>query len=399
MLLLVALGLWFAFAPLDDVVRGTGRIIPQEHTQTIQHLEGGIVDEILVQEGQTVAKGAPLFRLHDQLARTARDEQAIGIHALALKKLRLEAEQKGASRLDFPEDVAKANPEQAAAERTLFSARLADFQHQISVVQEQIHQKQLQLADIQEQVKRLTTEQVTAQKQLDINQKLREGGALSETRLLETQAQVQSLATRIAQAQGQMPIVQSGIAELSKRASQIREERQSKIADELNTTNVQLQQYEERDKSLGDRLTRTTITAPSNGIINRLLMTTTGGVVQPGAAVAELTPTDSPLLVEGKLAARDRAHVWNGLKVKVRVSAYDYAQFGALDGTIQDISPDSLKDDQGNVFYRLRITLDRSNMAQGKPLLPGMTVDFYVHGERQSALWQITEPLRRMFVL
>lgn len=246
------------------------------------------------------------------------------------------------------------------------------------------------------QVSQLRKELETAMRQLEINRKLQQSGALSESRLLETQAQVQQLETRISTAEGQIPVLKAALAELANRQSQISDERQSKIADELSTVNVQLQQYGEREKSLGDRLDRTTVTAPANGVVNRLLVTTEGGVVQPGAALAELTPTDGLLLVEGKIGARDRARVWNGQKVTVRVSAYDYASYGSLEGTIRDISADSLKDDNGVMFYRVVIGLKDTRMG-GKPLVPGMTVDFYVKGERKSALWQVTMPLRKLF--
>lgn len=391
-----ALALWVALAPLDEVVRGMGHIVPQARTQTIQHLEGGIIDAILVQEGQVVDKGTPLFRIHDQTARTARDEQAIGLKALVYKRLRLEAERDGLDTPNFEAADLHARPDLVQAEQELFEARRNDFNRQISILREQQHQKQLQADDASRQVGNLKQELQTAQKQLDINTKLRASGALSESRMLETQAQVQQLQTRIATAEGQIPVLRAAVSELAQRAGQLRQERLSKVADELSTVNVQLQQFEEREKSLGDRLDRTTVLAPANGIINRVLVTTVGGVVQPGAALAELTPTDGALLVEGKISARDRARIWNGQQVTVRISAYDYASYGSLEGTVRDISADSLHDEQGNTFYRVTLTLPQAQIA-GKKLVPGMTTDFYVKGERHSALWQLTLPLRRLF--
>ncbi|PZP40651.1 MAG: hypothetical protein DI585_00030 [Pseudomonas fluorescens] len=401
----LGLAAWITWAPLDEVVRGMGHIIPQARTQTIQHLEGGIIDAILVQEGQVVDKGAPMFRIHDQTARTARDEQAIGLQALMFKRTRLEAEQNGLAKPAFnPTDVQE-RPDLAQNEQQLFDARRDDFRRQQEILREQQHQKKLQADDATVQVTNLREELATARKQLGINQKLRDSGALSESRLLETQAQVQQLETRIATAEGQIPVLRAALSELSKRESQLNEERLSKIADELSTVNVQLKQYEERDKSLGDRLDRTVVVAPANGVINRLMVTTVGGVVQPGAALAELTPTDGALLVEGRVSARDRARIWNGQPVTVRISAYDYASYGSLEGVVRDISADSLRDEQGNTFYRVTISLPDSHAAAktktdtlaSAKLVPGMTVDFYVRGERKSVLWQVTMPFRRLF--
>lgn len=395
-LLVLAVAAWVALAPLDEVIRGVGRITPQARTQTIQHLEGGIIDAILVQEGQLVEKGTPLFQIHDQGARTARDEQAIGLKALVLKRMRLEAERQGLATPMFDEADRASNPDLVQNEQQVFAARRDDYRRQLEILSEQQRQKKLQADDAGMQVGKLQQELATAKRQLEINQKLRASGALSESRLLETQSQVQQLETRISTAEGQIPVLRAAVSELSKRQSQITEERQSKIADELSTVNVQLQQFEEREKSLGDRLTRTSVVAPTNGVINRLLVTTVGGVVQPGAPLAELTPTEGLLLVEGKIGARDRARIWNGQPVTVRVSAYDYASYGSLEGRVKDISADSLKDEQGNTFYRVVITL-ASDKVQGKALVPGMTVDFYVRGERKSALWQVTLPLRKLF--
>lgn len=401
-LLACALGAWVAFAPLDEVVRGVGRIVPQSHTQLIQHLEGGIVDEILVREGQVVKHGQPLFRLHDQSARTERDEQAIGAQALAFKQARLQAEQDGAATLTLPADASAKFPDLAQNEQQLFAARQSDLQHQVSILREQMNQKQLQMADVKAQVASLRAEQSTAQKQLEINTKLRQGGALSESRLLESQAQVQNLSTRIAQAEGQVPVLQAEVNELAKRERQLREERKSKVADELATVNVQLQQLGEREKSLGDKLKRTLVVAPANGIINKLGVTTVGGVVQPGAVLAELTPTDGGLLLEGKVAARDRARVWNGQQVTVRISAYDYASYGSLEGTVRDVSADTFKEEQGGTFYRVLIDLPHASMAGPgngeQPLMPGMTADFYVKGARQTALWELTSSFRKIFM-
>jgi adhesin transport system membrane fusion protein len=394
-LLIAALAVWITLAPLDEVIRGVGRIIPEAKTQTIQHLEGGIIDAILVHEGEVVVKGTPLFRIHDQGARTARDEQAIGRKALELKRTRLEAEMKGVAPV-FDDADRQTNPDLVQNEQQVFATRRDDYRRQLEILSEQQRQKKLQADDSMMQVSKLKLELGTASQQLAINQKLRASGALSESRMLETQSQVQQLETRISTAQGQVPVLRAALSELSKRQSQITEERQSKIADELSTVNVQLQQYEEREKSLGDRLTRTSVVAPASGVINRIMVTTVGGVVQPGAALAELTPTEGTLLVEGKIGARDRARVWNGQPVTVRVSAYDYASYGSLEGRVRDISADSLKDEQGNAFYRVVITLAHANM-QGKALVPGMTADFYVKGERHSALWQITLPLRKLF--
>ncbi len=224
---------------------------------------------------------------------------------------------------------------------------------------------------------------------------MRAKGVISETKLLESQSHVKSLDTRYSVATTQIPVAKAELGELQHKREQKSDERLSEVLNELNNEKIRFERVEEQLKKLKDRLTRATILSPSDAIVNSLFITTPGAVVQPGAVLLELTPTGGEVLIEGFIRAQDRGRVWLGQSVVVRVSAYDFTEYGALNGSLFDISADSFADDTNQIYYRVKIKLDGDELKSNKnvKIIPGMTADFHIGSGMRTVLQMIFAPV------
>ncbi len=393
---LLAFSLWARFSQIDLQVRGQGSIVPSGQAKVIQHLEGGVVNAILVSEGQQVEAGQPLFQISNQQAESDSGELRLQGVAVRLQIARLEAELGGKTAPDFDGVAAEASAAMLESERQLFQTRQRDYRAGLNVLEEQANQKQFRLDDLRTQYKNMSAELRVASDQHAINDKLRAAGAISETRYLQSKSVVQEFATRMGQVEKAIPVVQAELQEVRKRVSETQEKRNSEILEDMKKAQLGLAQLTERSKTPADKVRRTSVTSPTRGVINRLHLNTVGGVVKPGDRLAEIIPLDDKLIVEARVPTKDRGLIWNGLPALVKISAYDFAIYGGIGGKLTDISADTLSDDRGNPFYRVRVALDRNKMADDLPLFPGMTAEVNILSGKTSVWDALMRPLWRV---
>lgn len=393
---LLAFGLWARFSQIDLQVRGQGSIVPSGQAKVIQHLEGGVVNAILVSEGQQVEAGQPLFQVSNQQAESDSSELRLQAVAVRLQIARLEAELGGKTAPDFGAVVPEASAAMLESERQLFQTRQRDYRAGLNVLEEQANQKQFRLDDLRTQYKNMSAELRVASDQHAINDKLRAAGAISETRYLQSKSVVQEFATRMGQVEKAIPVVQAELQEVRKRISETEEKRKGEILEDMKKAQLALAQLTERSKTPEDKVRRTSVTSPTRGVINRLYLNTVGGVVKPGDRLAEVIPLDDRLIVEARVPTKDRGLIWNGLPALVKISAYDFAIYGGINGKLTDISADTLSDDRGNPFYRVRVALERNKMADNLPLFPGMTAEVNILSGKTSVWDALMRPLWRV---
>lgn len=389
------LTVWASQATIYEIVKGSGRVIPQTRTQKVQHLEGGIIKDIYVQEGQHVEKGSELF-LVDALATNAEyDELMITRLYSQVKIRRLLAEKENKKHLKIRGIKGKDAAKIIKAEKSLFKAHRKEYLRSLSILNEQIKQKKLQITKLETESEKRLAELEVARKQLKINLRLRGKGVISETKLLESQSRVRSLDTRYSVATTQIPVAKAEIIEIEQKKAQKADERLSEVLNELNNEKIRFERVEEQLKKLKDRLTRAMILSPSDAIVNSLFITTPGAVVQPGAVLLELTPTGGEVLIEGRIRAQDRGKVWLGQSVVVRVSAYDFTEYGALNGSVFDISADSFVDDASQSYYRVKIKLDKETLSKNSDvkIIPGMTAEFHIRSGMRTVMQMIFAPV------
>jgi adhesin transport system membrane fusion protein len=398
-LLLALLGLggaivvWACFAPVDRIVRAEGRIIASARSQIVQHLEGGIVTELLVREGQAVKAGEVMMRLSAVQAHTSVQQGQSKLWGLKAQHARLSAEAEGLSTIDFPAEI----PEQLQKlEVNAFRERSSRSFAEKSVVRQQISQRQSDLAEAKTRAQGLTTELELARKQSALMEGLHRKGAASQMEMLEAQGRAQRLSTQYNDVVGSLTRLQSAVAESSARLSESNSRVRADVRTELSQVSSEIARFELAVDGDEDRLARTEVRAPTSGFINRLYFNTIGGVAKPGEPLLEITPSDGPVAVEARVRPDDRASLRPGLQTRVLIGAYDYAVYGSLEGRVVEVSADTVPDEHGQRFYRVVI---QTNSAKGllakQSILPGMTAHADVVLGQRSVMSYVLSPLLR----
>ncbi len=383
---------WAGLSQIDEHVRAIGRVIPAGKARTIQHLEGGIVNNILIEEGDIVEEGDTLFTIKNIRAESTKNEIEIDLATQRIKKHRLVTELKDTDQIVFDESLVKNYAAIIDSETQQFQARRNEFLEKLSGLKERLKQKELRLSDLNSQVKNLNLELEIATEQFQIKKRLFDSGAASRSQFLESQSQVRKFATRISQVQKEIPIVVAEHTETLKRMAETRQKWNADVTEELTEVNVEVKKLQERLSALSDEVARTEIKSPIKGVVNKVFVFTKGGVIQPGQPLAEIIPIDEVLVIEGQIDTNDRGKIYPGLPVAAKITAYDYTIYGGLKGELIYISADSLVDKQGKEFYRIRVELQSAKLKNNNPIYPGMTADINIVAGKTTILRAILKP-------
>lgn len=353
---IVLLVSWAAWAELDVVTRGEGRVVPFSRLQKIQSLEGGILGALLVKEGDLVKVGQPLIQLDETRFRTSFMESSNQAVVLKATIARLEAEVLGKSAIAFPPEVTSDGP-LARSEEELFRSRRDKLRESsVSIT------RQIQLA----------------QGQLDIVRPLVARNVVSEMEALKLSQDIATLNGKLAELKNTYS--QEAYTELSNKKA------------ELSALEPVVQQRQ-------DQLRRTEILSPVRGRVNTIMINTRGGVIQPGEAIMEVIPVDERLLVEARVKPRDVAFLVPGMPAKVKITAYDYSIYGELKGTLEQISPDTIEEETvrgKESYYQVLIRTDGTQLVRGKevlPIIPGMIAEVDILSGKRSVLNYLLRPL------
>lgn len=393
----VCLGLlWAGFTGIDRVTRGPGRIVQQVQNQVVQHLEGGIISEILVKEGDRVQRGTPLMRVENTFFRSDLDQARIEAVAKRVKIARLEAESTGLPEPAFPPEAVALVPQFVAQETSLFRARQSNLREQLSILGDQARQKEIELSELRSRQPLTLRERQITEERLASLKKLANAGAASTNDMLEAERLVQQTIGKLSDLAHDIPRTEAALSEINTRRQEALSRFRTDAEKEKVQVAVEAEKLEQSIRALTDRLRRSEIVAPVAGIINKLNVTTVGGVVKPGEQVAQIVPLDTSLTVEMKLAPSDRAEVWPGQRAVVKVSAYDYSVYGGLPGRVVDVSPDALQDERGASYFRVRLEADASAFGPNRPVVPGMLAEVDVIGRRETVLGTLLKPLSRL---
>ncbi len=383
---------WASLTTIDERVRASGRVIPAGDSKIIQHLEGGIINEILVTEGQTVDQGDVLFYIKNQRAESEEQELRIELNALRVKKLRLEAELDDKNELEFSEDLEDDYADIIRSENMIFLSKRSEFNQSMQGLEQQLRQKVLKLDELNATTANLTKELAVAKEQLDIKLRLRKKGAVSRTQYLDSLSEVRNFETKLEQAEKEIPITKSELSELTNVMEETRQKYFTENGEELNKVKVEIKKLAERLESYQDEVDRTAITSPVNGIVNDIAINTIGGIIQPGGKLAEIIPINEQLIVEGRISTNDRGKIWPGLPVVAVITAYDYTLYGGIEGELTYISANSFIDNQNQEYYQIRTSLDKSDFGSDKPVFPGMTAEVNIIVGEISVLYAILKP-------
>ena len=392
----VFLVVWAGFSQIDEVTRGDGKAIPSSKLQKIQNLEGGIVAELYVKEGQIVEAGAPLIRLDDtRFVSNAGETEALRL-AMQLRVERLSA-QVDDRPLNIPDEVLKAAPSQAANERSLYESRRQQLKDEVGGLQEQLVQRQQELREFTSKQGQYRSQLSLQRQEINMSEPLVAQGAVSPVEVLrlkraEMETRGQLDATTLA-----IPRAESAIKEVQRKIDETRGKFRSEALTQLNEARTELNKAESTGRALEDRVSRTLVTSPVRGIVKQLLVNTVGGVIQPGSDMVEIVPLDDTLLVEAKIRPQDIAFLHPGQEAVVKFTAYDYTIYGGLKAKLERIGADTITDeDKKTTYYMITLRTDRSHLGTDeKPLIiiPGMVASVDIITGKKTILSYLLKPI------
>lgn len=388
---------WAAWAELDRVTRGQGRVVPTSQMQVVQNLEGGIVSQIFVREGETVAAGQPLMQIDDTSFSAVVRESEVSRAAMKAMLARLDAEITD-SEPEFPEDIRQIYADLVGAELQLMLARRQEVQGQVDVLAQQEIQRRQEEAELRSRIETLNRSRQLLVEEIQIVEPNVISGASPRVRLVRLEQRLAELDGELDGARLALPRIQAALDETRTQIASIRSSFVVDAQEERNQIATRLARLEETLAADEDRVARTEVQAPVAGVVNRVLVTTVGGVVQPGMPLMEIVPTDDSLVVEAQIQPKDVAFLRPGQPVKVKLTAYDFARFGALDGEVMTISADTVMSDAGESVYEITVRTDQAYLGTAEdplPIIPGMVAEVDILVGKRTVLEYILVPLER----
>lgn len=390
---------WASFATLDEITVGEGKVIPSSQVQVVQNLEGGIVSEILVKAGDVVKKDQVVARLDQtRFASSFREGQAKD-HALMGKIARLSAE---ANNTPFvaPPELAKENPKVLTEERALYESRKRDLQANLAVLGHQAEQRRHELTEKRSRETQLQQSYALISKELDVTRPLARQGVVSEVDLLHLERQATDVKGDLDATHLTIPRLEAAYRETRQKMEEISAQFRAEAMKDLNQARAEQAAQSAANSGLEDRVTRTQVRAPMNGIVKQIKVNTVGGVIQPGMDLMEIVPVENTLLIEAKVRPADIAFLRPGQEATVKLSAYDFSIYGGMSATLEQISADTLTPEKPNEkpepYYLIRVrtkTNKLSGWSEPVNIIPGMVATVDIKTGKRTVLQYLLKPI------
>jgi adhesin transport system membrane fusion protein len=396
-LLAVSIG-WANFATLDEVSIATGEVVPAGRIRVIQHLEGGIIQEIYVTEGDTVREGQTLLQLDLASGGTNQEELQVRIDSERLVKARLEAEATG-SELNFPEDVALRRPAIVAAQRQAYEARRRELSSTIQVMREQVKQRVLEVEELTARSRAVESNYRLASERLKMSKSLLAEGLTAKMEHLELEAEVENLDGEMKSLRPSLPKVEAAVEEARQRQQETESRFRREAQDQLGKIEENIARVTELLSDATAQGIRAEIKSSINGVVKNMRYNSIGNVVKPGEPIMELVPTGDRLVVEAKLNPIDRGYVNEGQAATVKISTYDFARYGGLEGIVIRVAPDSSTDEDGAPYFRVVVQTDKNflGLREGNlPITPGMQATVDIHTGEKSVMDYLVKPVLKL---
>jgi adhesin transport system membrane fusion protein len=386
--------LWASFASVDEVTRGEGKVIPFSQIQVLQSLDGGIVAELLVREGDVVQKDQVLLRIDQTRFLSSVKESRAQYLSLLAKAARLRALAEHAP-FQIPEEVAAEDPKTLEEERRLYEARKAELDATVEIAREQLAQRQQELVELRAKQTQASRAFELTSKELALTKPLLGAGAASEVEILRLERDVARFRGERDMAAAQISRVHAAISEANRKIQEVEIAFRNEARKELAEVAAKLNTLTESSIALSDKVTRSVMRSPVKGTVKRLMVNTVGGVVQPGKDVIEIVPLEDNLLLEAKVQPKDIAFLRPGLKAMVKFTAYDFVIYGGLEGTLEQIGADTVLDEKGNAFYLVKVRTDKSSLGKNLPIMPGMIAEVDILTGEKTVLSYLLKPVLR----
>ncbi len=394
-LLLAALLAWATLMPVKEAVVTPGQVVPSGNAQVVQHLEGGIVSSILVKDSDLVDIGQPLVVFDPKQVQSELEQMNARLSALDLRAERLRAFAAGREP-DF-ERFSGADPAQVADQRLIFDTQKRARDTATAVLQSQVAQREAELSLYEGQLASIKDQIALITGSVDIRNKLESMGLSSKLQSLETQREQSRLMGEERRIESQFITTRQAIAEAGNRILDQTAKLSQDAVTEMGTVTAEIAQLREARAKLDDRSKRLTVLSPVRGLVQDLKINTVGAVVPEGGVLMQIVPIDHEMTVEAHITPRDVGQLHVGLGATVKVLTYDFARYGAIPGTLRQISATTLLDEQKRPYYKAIIGLDRNHVGREddaqRPVLPGMTVQVDMTTGERSLLEYLLKPI------
>lgn len=386
---------WANYTSLDEVTVGEGKVIPSSQVQQIQNLEGGILKAINVQVGQVVDSGEILMTIENTEALSTLREQQAEVINLQVRAVRLQAEAIGVAPV-FSDQVTELYPDVVKRELDLYVNRLESLRASQASFQQQIEQRRQEIVELQAKLANLKQSFAFSKEELDLTRPAFEQGAVSRVELLQLERQVNQLQGDLKATELAIPRANSALKEAQNKLEESGAAFRSEAQEDLTGVKSKLDQLIETSVSLEDKVSRTQVRSPMKGIVKQIQLNTVGGVIKPGMNLMEIVPIEDNLLIEAKVRPENIGFIQPGFNAVVKLSAYDFAIFGGLKGNVENISADTILDEEGNSFYLVRVRTDKNYLGTETaplPIIPGMQTTVDIITGKKTLLDYLLKPI------
>ena len=394
-LLLFSAFFWMFFSELDEVAVADGEVIPQGQVKVIQHLEGGIVTEILTKEGQRVSKGERLIQLRLGADRVRSSEIELQVDGLIIKRDRLQAELDKKT-FSLPGDVNTKILKIFQKEILTFENRKQQVRGKIRILEANARQKILEIKELENRIKGRENSLEFAFKRFQISKGLEKDNLATKMEVLDLENEYEQLKSEITELKTSLQKAKEAHTEAKQRAKALTLDFNREVSEELGLVEIALAQAREQFKTASELVKQTALLSPIDGVVKNLRKHTIGGVVQPGEAIMEVVPVRDTLVIETKLSPIDVGYVGVGQNAEVKIQTYDFLRYGSLNGVVKNVAADASTDFRGEPYFRVEIETDRNYLGKdigSLPITPGMQAEINIKTGKRSVFNYLLSPV------
>ena len=394
LLVIVLLLIWSALVEIDEVTRGDGKVIPSRQVQMVQAVDGGIVSEIVVQEGETVEAGQVLMRIDPTRFVASLRENRVQYFALLAKAERLTALAEDRP-FEPPPELGQEGASIIEQERALYESSRRELDAQIGVIRLQLQQRNEEFRELRALLGQLEERQASLRKELEVTRPLLGSGAVSEVELLRLEREMNEARGEREQVLAQIDRTQAAVGEMRRKIQEVALAFANQARRELSEVMARINSLLEGQASLQDRVKHANVKAPMRGTVKTLHVTTQGAVVQPGETLADIVPLDDSLVLDVRILPKDIGFLRPGLAAQVKFTAYEFAVYGSLEAKVEQIGADTVTDERGQSFYLVKVRTLKSSLGENLPIIPGMMAQVDIITGQKSLLSYLLRPILR----
>ncbi|WP_135078182.1 HlyD family type I secretion periplasmic adaptor subunit [Terasakiella sp. SH-1] len=398
MVALLTFLIWSVFTMLEEVSVAMGEVVPQGKVKVIQHLEGGIITEIFVKEGDVVRKDSKLAQLDLGTGGVNKEELEVRLDGLLLNRARLVAE--GYSKeLEFPQEVVEARPGMAAAAQQSFEVRKRDLKNRLNVLNDKLRQKELAVEELETKLKNTKNDLRLSKKRFAMSRDLLKDKLTSKMGHLKLESEVQKLEGEMVTLTKSVPKAKAAMQETKSTIDEEITAFQREAIEELGTVEQSIAQTYELLSKATDQGIRALIKSPIDGVVKNMTYNTVGNVVSAGEPIMEIVPIGENLVIEARLNPIDRGYVEENQDATVKINTYDFVRYGGLDGKVIHVAPDSTTSPEGETYFRVIVQTEKTYLGETEGLYaitPGMEATVDIHTGEKSVMEYLVKPVLKM---